>query len=63
MDIGRSNPRSIDILEYIPRALPPSLNLVLFQLCKSQDPEKKGSYKAGMRASFQSTPCFGSREQ
>lgn len=35
MGIGRSNPRSFDILEHILRAMPPFLNSVMF--CKEQD--------------------------
>lgn len=63
MDIGRSNPRSVDILEDISRVLPPSVNPVMLQFCKSQDPEKERSCGAGMGASFQSTPRLSPTEQ
>lgn len=63
MGIGRPNPRSVDILEHIARALPPSLNPVMFQFCKSQDPEEEGSSGEGVRASFQLTPHLTLAEQ
>lgn len=37
---------SFDILQHIPRAMPPFLNPVM--LCKSQDPEKEVSCVAGI---------------
>lgn len=54
--IGRPNPRSVDILEHIARALPPSLNPVKFQFCKSQILEEEDSSGAGVGTSFQLTP-------
>lgn len=43
MGIGRPNPGSVDILEHATRTLPPSLNSVMLQFFKSQDPEEEGS--------------------
>lgn len=47
MDIGMPNPRVVDILQHIARALPPSLNPVIFQFYKSQDHEEEGSGVTG----------------
>lgn len=56
--LRRPNPRSIDILLQIVRALPPSLNPVTFQPYKSQDLEVEDSGGVGREASFQPTPHF-----
>lgn len=59
MGTGRPNPRSVDILEHIARALLPSLNPVMLQFFKSQDPENKAVVGAG----FQPTLHLTSAEQ